>query len=236
MDDSLPPPPNPLVPAQDAAESGEDWVPPSLLNAGPKPQPLIEDPATLGALEALQLGTLEEVHERLLDGDPLGLADIVREGLDELCVLIDAQRLLDRVVARCAWASQRDPLEPSRPLRQWVGARVMEALEEINEEDWSEERLELPVDPYDDRYQGLVLGSALDPNQARRVALLFNQLKASVRLPLYALLVKGRAMTDVAAEHHMTRDELRELVVRHLTAFSMGPRPMPGIPSEEAGA
>ena len=138
-------------------------------------------------------------------------------------------------MARCAWASQRDPLEPCRPLRQWVGARVMEALEEINEEDWSEERLELPVDPYDERYNGLVLGSALDPNQARRVALLFNQLKASVRLPLYALLVKGRAMSEVATEFHMTRDELHELVVRHLTAFSMGPRPLPAIPSGEAG-
>ena len=233
MDSDPPPPIDQKTASDDVARSGEDWVPPHLLNAGPGPLALVDSRATRSAAEVLSEGTIDEVYRLLIDEDPIGLAELVREGLDELAVLVDPQRLLDQTAAQCAYAAQDSVPSAGQPLRQWVGARMMAAFDSINEEDWCEERQGLPSDPFDERYAGLCFGSDLSANEARRVALLFNRLKARVRLPLYALLVKGRSMVDVAREYGMTKGELHELVVRHLSAFTTGPRALRSDPFAE---
>lgn len=233
MDSDPPLPIDQKLASDDVATSGEEWVPPHLLDAGPRPHALVGSESTRTAVEFLSSGSVDELYRALVEDDPIGLAELVREGLDELAVLVDPQRLLDLTAAQCAYAAQDSVPTAGQPLRQWVGAQMMAAFDLINEEDWCEERQGLPTDPFDERYAGLCFGSELSANEARRVALLFNRLKARVRVPLYALLVKGRSMVDVAREFGMTKDELHGLVVRHLSAFTTGPRAIRDDPFAE---
>ena len=159
------------------------------------------------------------ILRRLVAGDPLELERIVGEQLDRLAVMFHPARLLAATQARCAWAGATAAAPTEETLVEWVAARMAEAMESMTQEDWSEERLGLPSDPMDDRYVLTQGPFGLTANQARRVALVFNQQAAAIRRPLYAVLVKGRPMTCVATAFGLELAELKTLVYDCLAAF-----------------
>jgi hypothetical protein len=159
------------------------------------------------------------ILRRIMAGDPLGLERILAKELDRLAVMFHPTRLLAATQARCAWAGACQPAPTSDTLVEWTCARMSEAMESLTQDDWSEERLGLPSDPMDDRYVLAQGPYGLTANQARRVALLFNQQAAKVRRPLYAVLVSGRPMTRVAEAFALDLAELKTLVYDCLASF-----------------
>jgi len=156
---------------------------------------------------------------RIVAGDPLGLERIIAEMLDRQAVMFHPTRVLAATQARCAWAGATEPAPTPEELTDWVAACMAEAIETLTQDDWSEERQGLPSDPMDDRYILSRSPYGLTANQARRIALLFNQQPAKRRRPLYAILVKGRPMVDVAKTFRIELGELKTLVFECLSSF-----------------
>ena len=215
------PPPQPNDWAWLDADEGSRFSP---LEAWP-PLPAVVEEAALLSSEKPTLAELLEgsdslaILRRIMRGDPLGLEKIVHQQLDRLAVMFHPTRLLAATQARCAWAGATATAPTPDGLTEWVCARMSEAMESLTQEDWSEDRQGLPADPMDERYILAQGPYGLTANQARRVALIFNQQAPKIRRPLYAVLVKGRAMTRVAETFGLELGELKTLVYDCLASF-----------------
>lgn len=210
----------------DASCGGADWAPNQAWRVGSdlRAMPAEHQAAAAWLAELFEGTDSMAILRRLRDGDPLGLVAVLREGLDELAILLDEQRLLECTLAQCAFWAAHHEYDGGVPLRSWIAERLGAAVRHCCEEDVAEARAGIPLDPMDERYRGIAGASSLSLGQARRLALQFNCLAGRVRLPLYQVLAKGRAMSDVGAEFDLSVEELKGLIVRNLSGFTSGPR------------
>lgn len=206
------------------SESWFEWQPPPPSVALEIEETDAKQPSL--ARKLLTGDSAREILEAIWHGDPLDIHPRSIRVCDQLAMLVDAERVCCRALAQIATEAAMEGFCGDRLFPAFADARIAEALDGILDEDWAEERLGLPVDPYDERYRLITLGSGLNASDARRVSLTFNKLPDPTRRPLYAVLVKNRLLDDVAAEFDMTKDALKDLITKVL--IRLGVRHEPG--------
>jgi len=206
------------------SESWFEWQP-------PPPRVTLEIEETDSAQPSLARKLLtsdsaREILEAIWDGDPLDIHPRAIDVCADLAMLVDAERVCCRALAQIAAEAAMEGYCGDRLFPAFANARIAEALDGILDEDWSEERLGLPVDSFDERYRLITLGSGLNASDARRVSLTFNKLPDPTRRPLYAVLVQNKPLAEVATKFDLTKDALKELITKVLVR--LGVRHDPG--------
>ena len=143
-------------------------------------------------LRALLLGaTPREVLARIATDDPLRLRPAVVERLRREHQLLDAGRVHLRCLALCAREACRYLGTP--PLKEWLSARVDEAVQQVLDEDPGE-------DPDDGAWTPLAEPLGLDPADARASCSVFNHLPLDQRRAFFRLVIEREDPQQVAAE------------------------------------
>jgi hypothetical protein len=174
---------------------------PSVQPAGP------EVPRKGAAL--LQGKSPRMITDRLTDGDPLEVIVRTKRRLTWHALLMDNTRVSMRAVAYIAYLAARDGYRGSPPLEEFMHKGIDEAITSIIEEDWSNERKDEPIDPRHDPYASITAAADIDPADARKVTLEFNLLPASLRRPLYAVLIQNQTIKHAAEAYGFGTTELK---------------------------
>lgn len=195
-------------------------VGPELPTAAPQPE---RDGADSSSRTLLTGGSAREILYRICETDALGLFPRVPAVLDRLAIIMDPHRVTRRAMAQCAHRAAMQGYCGEARLDKWLRDRIAESVEALLDEDWAEERQNLPVDPLDDRYQSVTLGSGLAPAQARRLALTFNKLPDEDRKPLFAVLVRNESLDEVARATGLSKPALKNKILAVLAVFHADP-------------
>ena len=169
--------------------------------------------------ELLSGASPQEVLDRILEGDPLGVQERCGQRVQERALLIDLNRLFLRSLARIAHAAPDYAGNPS--LAAWLSGRIDRSIEELVAEDYEEERRGIaPQEPWDPRYALVSEALGIDMVQARRVCIAFNDLPDEVRLACFAVLIEGKTINRYVAEGHGPPERVKELLQRGAQALS----------------
>lgn len=149
--------------------------------------------------EIFRAGDSLRVLARLMQDDPLALRARVAARLAEQAYLIDIDRALLRSFARTARAASGYGGDP--PLDRWLDERIDEALADLLTEDLEAERAGRELD----ERQAAVLTTlgrplGLTPGELRAACVLFNRLPQGDRRAFHALVIRGRALDELARE------------------------------------
>jgi DNA-directed RNA polymerase specialized sigma24 family protein len=206
----------------DISESWFEWQPPPPSVATLADEYLADGELSV-ARRLLSSGSADTILTAIWEGDPLGIHARTIRLCGKLAMLIDAERVCCRALAQIATEAAMDGFCGDRLFPAFADARIAEALDGILDEDWAEERLGLPVDPYDERYRLITLGTGMNASDARRVSLAFNKLPDATRRPIYAVLVENRLLADVATEYGLPKPQLKELITKVLVRLGIRP-------------
>lgn len=160
----------------------------------------------------LSLGGPEQVLERIVPGDPLGVADCVAYELRRHAYLLDAQRVTRRALARCAQAACA--WRGSPPLPVWVRERVSEAIEDVRRS----ERLP-PAEREPCAFETIAPPLGLPAHPLRHACARFNRLTALERQTFFSVLIEGEPLEGVARRAGLALQEAARGVRRALELF-----------------
>lgn len=168
-------------------------------------------------------GTPREVLARIVDGDPLGVRPRVAQRLRSRALLLDADRVVLHVLARCA---REAPLYRGRPaLEAWLDAILEAGLDELLREDVESERAARPATPEElAAHRELARPLGLDPEEMRGVCVAFNHLDEGDRRAFYALVLEGASLDALARETGRAAPVLARAARRALEAILLRTR------------
>ena len=159
-----------------------------------------------------------EILGRLLHEDPLDLYDLAEARLEQRSLLLDAQRLGLRAMARTAHRA-RDYRECDA-LHGWLLERIDEAVADLLAEDAQQDDRGVPCrEPWDARYSFLAESIRSTSRVARRVCVRFNALPEDTRRAFYAVRVLGKTVRRHVAEGHGPPERVREHLRAAAAAF-----------------
>jgi DNA-directed RNA polymerase specialized sigma24 family protein len=146
-------------------------------------------------VQRLFAGTPREVLARLVEGDPLGVRDVVGARLRARWMLFDADRVHLRALALIAREAGTWVGRPA--LGTWLRVRVDRALDEVLVE---ARRDGAGLDSSTGEGAFAVLGGplGLTPAAARATTLAFDYLPAPERRAFLNLVIEGQCLDDVA--------------------------------------
>ena len=164
-------------------------------------------------------GSPQEILDRILEGDPLGVQERCEQRVRERALLIDLNRLFLRSLARIAHAAPDYAGRPS--LSAWLAGRIDQSIGELVGEDYEEERQGVaPQEPWDPRYALVSEALGITMHQGRCVCIAFNDLQDEMRHACYAVLIEGKSVNRYVAEGHGPPDRVWELLRRGAQALS----------------
>jgi hypothetical protein len=184
--------------------------------------------------EILHQPSTREVLRKILEGDPLGIAERSSLRLKERAILLDTARLTLRAMARAAYRARSYQGDP--PLADWLTQRIEESMRDLIEEDRESERAGVPVgnDP-EARFAFLSETIGVTPTIARRVCVVFNDLPDERRHAFWSMVIEGKSLNRYVAEGHGPPDQAKEHLKQAFLALSLleGPQgPSPTIEEE----
>lgn len=191
----------------------------------PLPLPLEADPE--GLLEGLQpppprasfpgsewlvAESPKEVLHRLLDGDPLRMADRCRLRMRKRAFFLNAERLHFKALARTAYASMGYEGHPA--LGNWLEECIDQAMEDMRSEQYEEEFRSLPPEQSEDGdfYANFAEKTGIEVGLARLACLALNNLPEETRLAFQAVGIEGKTVHRYVAEGHGPPDRVRRLL------------------------
>ena len=160
------------------------------------------------------------ILQRLCAGDVLCLGELSEDRLREMVYMIHPDRLRARAMARVAYGAAAG-YDGRPPLLAWLRDRVDQSIEELLEEDLEEEQLGHPVEGIHlERYRTLIPpATGIDPKQARRACVFFNELPRAMREPFFRTVLEGWTTEEYAMEHDLSLDDVVRRIqecTRHL--------------------
>jgi len=168
-----------------------------------------------------------EVLERLVDGDPLHVEDRCRLRLRQKDYLLPLERLVDRAMARAAYAAVEYAGEP--PLGEWLSKCIERAERDLLDEQYDEEVRRVPPSLSADRsfYEELAKSTKIELALCRSLCLAVNSLDSEHRSVLCAVTLHGKSLRRYVAEGNgppaRVSQLLREALVDVLATLSIHP-------------
>ena len=151
------------------------------------------------AWRSLFAGTPREVLARLVQGDPLGVRDVVAKRLRASSLLLDADRVQLRAIAQLARSAARYRGRPA--IAEWVDGHVLRILAEVVREDHESAGSASRTEPQGaDAFSALAGPLGLDPRSMRRACAAFNVLPLADRGAFLDLVLANRSLDDLARE------------------------------------
>lgn len=142
-------------------------------------------------------GTPREVLGRLVQDDPLGIREKVGIRLQSDALLLDADRVHLRVLARISRFAGRYRGRPE--LSAWIESAVAEAVEELLREEHESVRSRRAEEPEKASvFASLATPLGLDPTAMRAACAAFNLLPFADRNAFADLVLRGRSLDKVA--------------------------------------
>ncbi len=157
-------------------------------------------------------GSPREILARILPGDPLALRAIVARRLREAALLLDADRVHLRALARCARYAARYEGRPA--IESWLEAQLAAAIEELSREELP------PAGPGRTSAIGdLARPLGLSPDAMHRACRAFNQQPAEDRQAFFALVIEQFTLDDIAHRAGISAGEAARRARRGLDAL-----------------
>lgn len=191
--------------------------------------PLAADPRieAAPAWRTVLAGTPREVLARLVQGDPLGVRGAVANRLRSGCVLLDADRVHLRVVARIARSAARYRGRPG--VDEWVDGHVLRILGEVIREDHEAARGRAATGKEaSDAFSALAGPLGLDPRSMRKACASFNVLPLADRAAFIDLVLRNRSLDDLARELGEGATQIARRARRALDVVLEAARPLAG--------
>lgn len=145
----------------------------------------------------LSAASPREVLARLMNGDPLGLAETIEARLRERAFLLDADRVFLRSAARCARFAVRYRGDPT--LERWLAERVDEAIGDLLDAEREAERT--GAEPAPEQlavFETLARPLGIEPLSALRACAAHNRLPLEERRAFRELVIEGRSLDELA--------------------------------------
>ncbi|MAE29482.1 MAG: hypothetical protein CMJ87_10955 [Planctomycetes bacterium] len=158
------------------------------------------------------------VLSRLVNHDPLGLAEVVAERLEAGAWLLDGERVLLRSVALCARRASRYHGRPE--LSNWLANLVDEAVGQIIDEDGQAELTGAAREPA--VYRDLALPLGLEPTAMGAACSAFNGRPREERRAFFSLVLAGLSLDEAAARDSEAPTALARRARRALDAIMGG--------------
>lgn len=175
-------------------------------------------------------GTPREVLARLVNGDPLGVRGGVASRLGSGCVLLDADRIHLRVVARIARSAGRYRGRPA--VDEWVDGHVLRIVAEVIREDHEAARGRASTEKEaPDAFTALAGPLGLDPRSMRKACSSFNVLPLADRTAFFDLVLRNRSLDDLVKELGESATQIARRARRALDVILEAARPL-GEPKE----
>jgi len=151
------------------------------------------------AWRTILAGTPREVLARLVQGDPLGVRGVVANRLRSGSVLLDADRIHLRAIARIARSAGRYRGRPA--VDAWVDGHVVQVLADVIREDHESTRAgaAAPAE-VSEAFSALAGPLGLDPGSMRRACAVFNVLPLADRAAFVDLVLRNRSLDEMARE------------------------------------
>jgi hypothetical protein len=157
---------------------------------------------------------------RLHQEDALELWPRCEGHIAEQAVLLQADRLYMRLIARLAFAAPRYRGNP--PLSAWISERLDVSLRELLSDDREAERRELPIGlEQDPRYVFLSKALGIELGLAPRVCNRFNCLPHEQRAAFFGVMVQGRGIQGYAQDQRLQPEQVRALLSRAIRAIGI---------------
>ena len=178
------------------------------------------------AWRSLLAGTPREVLARLVQGDPLGVRGVVSKRLRAGSVLLDADRVLLRVLARIARSAGRYRGRPA--IDDWVDGHVLQVLGDVIREDHESARGRATTgeEEASDAFLALAGPLGLDPASMRRACSAFNVLPLADRAAFIDLVLRNRSLDDLARELGESATQIARRARRALDLILDAARPL----------
>jgi hypothetical protein len=184
--------------------------------------------------EILHQPSTREVLRKILEGDPLGIAERSSLRVKERALLLDISRLTLRAMARAAYRARAYQGDPA--LGDWLTERIEESIRDLIEEDREDERAGIPVgtDP-EARFAFLTETIGVTPPIARRVCVVFNDLPDDRRHAFWSMVIEGKSLNRYVAEGHGPPEQAKEHLKQAFLALSLleGPQGPPPTLEED---
>lgn len=193
----------------------------------PIPTQPAADPRTDGApaWRTILAGTPREVLARLVQGDPLGVRVVVAKRLRSGSVLLDADRVHLRVIARIARSAGRYHGRPA--VDDWVDGHVLQIIGEVIREDHESARAGASTqEDSSDAFSALAGPLGLDPESMRKACAVFNVLPLADRAAFIDLVLRNRSLDDLARELGESATQIARCARRALDAILGSVRPL----------
>jgi hypothetical protein len=182
--------------------------------------------------EILHQPSVKEVLRKILEGDPLGIAERCSWRLKERAVLLDASRLTLRAMARTAYRSSSYHGDP--PLADWLTQRIDESIRDLVIENRESEQAEIPIgDDPERRFAFLTETIGVSASIARRVCVVFNDLSDDRRNAFWAMVIEGQSLNRYVAEGHGPPAKAKEDLKQAFLALSLLSGTQGELPDEE---
>ena len=143
-------------------------------------------------------GPPRKLLARLVQGDPLGVRRLVGSELRASAVLLDADRVFLRALARCARHAARYQGRPT--IEAWLRGQVSRAVREILREEDRALRETPNGGDEQDAHTDLARPLGLDPRATRAACDAFNRRPVSERRAFFRLLIEHASLEEVARE------------------------------------
>lgn len=198
-----------------------------LLNPGPPSSPdglpdPSDDPGELAELAREVLGgdDVEAIMHRLLEGDPLGLAERCESIARREGTLVYSTRLQQRVAARLAFDAD---LFSGHAVGAFIEQCVMRSLEELVEEQLAEEWAASPAELSDDAplYERVSKSTGVTMNESRAVVHAVNRCAAADRRVFRAVILEGTTLEEYAMRSDTSLDVVSERAARVVRAITL---------------
>jgi hypothetical protein len=181
--------------------------------------------------EILHQPSTRDVLRKILEGDPLGIAERSSLRLKERAILLDTARLTLRAMARTAHRARAYQGDPA--LSDWLAQRIDESIRDLIEEDREGERAGAPIgDDPEDRFAFLTETIGVTPAMARRVCVVFNDLPDERRHAFWSMVIEGKSLNRYVAEGHGPPDQAKEHLKQAFLALSLLQGPPPPLEEE----
>jgi hypothetical protein len=138
------------------------------------------------------------VLRRIVEGDPLGLRKQVFEELSRSAYFVNPDRVLHRALARVAYDARQYRGSPE--LASWLSARVRKAVDELLEEQQTEEFRVIPVETSPDApfYVEFATRTQSSPAAARFACAILNRQSPHSRKVFHMLVLAKATPEDCA--------------------------------------
>ena len=182
---------------------------------------------TAPAWRRVLAGTPREVLARLVQGDPLGVRSAVASRLRSGCLLLDADRVHLRVIARIARSAGRYRGRPG--VEEWVDGHVLKILGEVIREDHEAARGRASTgNEPSAAFSALAEPLGLDPQSMRKACSSFNVLPLADRAAFTDLVLRSRSLDELARELGEGATHIARRARRSLDVILEAARPLSG--------